>query len=122
MVACGFSVPTCRTEGLSHSGRSAAAEAMPATRKAIATRVRIIQAEYSALPASTAQEPVVDLDLIAAGQAVGLICHSDYRHQFGEHRIGHAGFTGRCGMGRNTVGALIGDTDRYVDQLLREWI
>src|SRR5207302_6714684 len=64
----------------------------------------------------------VDLHLIAGDHLVGFVGHADYGHQLLEHFVGHTFFLRRDGVGGDAVVALVGDTDGYVDHLLRERI
>src|SRR5262245_47889041 len=67
-------------------------------------------------------EHLVDVDLIAVGQAVRLVGHADDRHQLAQHRLGHAAGAGRCGVRRDAVVAAVGGADGEIDHLLRQRI
>src|SRR5574338_667208 len=61
---------------------------------------------------------LIDRNSIAVGQPVRLIRHPDDRHKFAEHGLAHSGPAGGFRVGRNAIGAAIGDRHRHIDHFL----
>jgi hypothetical protein len=67
-------------------------------------------------------ELLVNFHLIAGDELVGLVRHADDRLQLLKHGVGHAFFEGGGGVRGDAVVAIVGDTDRNVEELLGERI
>jgi hypothetical protein len=63
------------------------------------------------------RETVVDLDLEALDDAVGLVGHADHGDQFAQHGVGHAGPARGCRVGGNAITAPVGRTDGEINHL-----
>src|ERR1700733_5714651 len=67
-------------------------------------------------------EALVDFHLIAAGQAVALVGHPHYGHEFSEHGLAHTRLARARGMGGDAVAALLEGAHGQVDHLLGKGI
>src|SRR5215467_7519099 len=86
------------------------------------SRVRA-KAKPSGEPSTSSSfEAVVDLNLVASDQAIGLIRHPHNGHQFLEHCVCHTLLSSACGMRGDAIAALITHAHRKINHFLREWI
>src|SRR5260370_29812595 len=67
-------------------------------------------------------ELLVNFDLIASDELVGLVSHTNDSLQLCEHGIGHAFFEGGGGVRGDAIMAVVGDADGHVDELLGKGI
>lgn len=65
---------------------------------------------------------LVNFNLIARDNLVGLVGHADDRLQLLKHRVGHAFFERGSSVRGDAVMAVVGDADGNVDELFRERI
>jgi len=82
-------------------------------RSIVATRLSI------RLTTSTRLKSVVNRDSISDRNTVGVVREAYHGKQFCKLFIGHPLRAGRSGVGRDAIGAIIGNADRDVDQFLR---